>query len=106
MAIMTKRKRAERREKKQNTPSTWQTVAKEAQNHRDSTIAEIPASIPRLPETLPKNVIGVPAQMLADGETTIVRLSTLELVDQLRAGRLSASKVTMAYLKRAAVAQS
>ncbi|KAF2675444.1 amidase [Microthyrium microscopicum] len=84
---------------------TWRPIAKEAQDYRDSTIAELPGSIPKTLPNLPKKVVEILPELLPAVETTIVCLSTSSLVNQISGGRISASDATMAYLKRAAMAQ-
>ncbi|KAF2275280.1 amidase [Westerdykella ornata] len=83
----------------------WQVIAKEAQDYRDSTIAELSPSAPRVPAKLPKNVLPLPQELLDVSVLTITELPPEELLVSLATGKLTAVAVTDAYLRRAAVAQ-
>lgn len=81
----------------------WQTIAKEAQDYRDSTISG--PSAPKVPANLPKNVMSLPDAILDTGVITITNLPPEELVNSLATGQLKALAVTQAYLQRAALSQ-
>lgn len=87
----------------------WQEVAREAQQHRDSTIASIRPVLPPLCPSLPKDVTGIPRQVLLDREAEITSLPLDDLLHRLGgrglAERLSAVEVVNAFLRRAAIAQ-
>lgn len=83
----------------------WQEIAKEAQDHRDNTIAQLSPPVPAVPTTLPQSVIEIPQQILDQSTLAITSLLPEELLASLADGRLSAVEVTKAYLQRAAVAQ-
>lgn len=87
----------------------WQEVAHEAQQYRDGTIAAVQPQLPPLPHPLPKNVMGIPGQVLSDREKRITSLSVNGLLDALAgrgAGeRFFAVEVVNAFLRRAALAQ-
>jgi amidase len=85
---------------------TWQEVAKEAQELRDKSIAEIE---PPLPETrsehLPLNVTSIPWKHLTTFEIEVTETSPERLVESLASGQLGCAEVTSAFLRRAAIAQ-
>lgn len=87
----------------------WQEVAREAQQHRASTIAAVQPQLPALPQPLPGNVTAIAGQVLSHRERYITSLSVNALLDAL-AGRsigerLRAVEVANAFLRRAALAQ-
>ncbi|KAK2745906.1 hypothetical protein FQN57_003519 [Myotisia sp. PD_48] len=81
----------------------WQQTARKVQAHRDASIAKVDP--PSVPDPLPRRVIGIPRQLLTTQEITITESSPELLVAALAAGKLSATKVTKAFLRRAAIAQ-
>jgi amidase len=83
----------------------WQSIAKEAQDYRDTTILQLAPPAPRIPDGLPKDVTTLPEQLLDPSVLAITDLPPKKLIDSLIAGRLSAVSVTAAFLQRAAVAQ-
>jgi Asp-tRNA(Asn)/Glu-tRNA(Gln) amidotransferase A subunit family amidase len=83
----------------------WQDIAKEAQCHRDATIAKLPSGRPKVPSSLPKNVLSVPTTLLDPQALSITELPTEELLQLLTTGRIPALDVTEAYLRRAALSQ-
>ncbi|KAF2792864.1 amidase [Melanomma pulvis-pyrius CBS 109.77] len=83
----------------------WQDIAKEAQEHRDSTIARVAPPIPSIPPKLPKNVTSIPETLLDPSTISITNAPPEELLNSLLTGQISATAVTAAYLQRAAVAQ-
>ncbi|KAF2639078.1 amidase [Massarina eburnea CBS 473.64] len=83
----------------------WQEVAKEAQDYRDSTIAELSPSAPSLPPNLPKDVTAIADEILHGNTVSITSLPPDEILKLLSTGQLTAVDVTNAYLRRAAVAQ-
>lgn len=90
---------------KKSSKRAWAEIAEEAQNHRDTTIAALSLTAPRVPASLPKDVLHLPEQLLDPSNLAITTLLPEELLQSLLAGRLSAVQVTTAYLQRAAVAQ-
>jgi Asp-tRNA(Asn)/Glu-tRNA(Gln) amidotransferase A subunit family amidase len=83
----------------------WQSIAKEAQEYRDTTILQLAPPAPHVPDGLPKNVTILPEQLLDPSVLAITDLPPKKLIESLVAGHLSAVNVTAAFLQRAAVAQ-
>jgi amidase len=83
----------------------WQSIAKEAQDHRDKTILQLALPAPRMPDGLPNDVTTLPEQLLDPSVVAITDLPPEELIRYLVTGRFSAVNVTAAFLQRAAVAQ-
>lgn len=84
----------------------WQTIAKEAQDHRDATIALLQPPIPQIPQHVPSNVLGLASTLLPEDENKLWRLPIHDLLTLLASGEVSSYDVTLAFLKRAGVAQS
>ncbi|KAH7074521.1 amidase signature domain-containing protein [Paraphoma chrysanthemicola] len=89
----------------QLTHRPWQDIAKEAQHHRDKSIARLDHAVPPVPSTLPKAVMTIPEQLLDEPTLAISSLLPQDLVASLANGRLSATDVSTAFLQRAALAQ-
>lgn len=94
---------------KSKSKRPWQEVA-EAQENRDASLQRVPGIsevFGRLtfPNELPKNVTGVPGRVLSSLDIHITEQLPEELVKLLANGHLSATYVTLAFLRRAAVAQ-
>lgn len=85
---------------------SWQVIAQEAQDHRDSTIAGVQPLIPEFPQQRPRNVLSLAAMMNPEHEKSIEQVSIKGLLRQLAAGEISAHDITLTFLKRAAIAQS
>ncbi|KAH7338525.1 amidase signature domain-containing protein [Pyrenochaeta sp. MPI-SDFR-AT-0127] len=83
----------------------WEEIAKEAQKHRDLTIAQLNPAAPHVPPNQPKNVLSLPGQLLSQSILAITALLPEELLACLKSGQLSAVEVTQAYLQQAVVAQ-
>ncbi|KAI9754384.1 MAG: hypothetical protein M4579_004722 [Chaenotheca gracillima] len=86
---------------------TWQDIAEAACKHRDDTIAQITPPVPELPPAaeLPLDVTGLPRQLLTAQEDAITKAGVEDLVFAMAEGRLSATEVTGAFLRRAGLAQ-
>ncbi|KAL8872257.1 MAG: hypothetical protein Q9174_002081 [Haloplaca sp. 1 TL-2023] len=85
--------------------TTWQNIAKTAQELRDASIARVN---PPLPHTSPKqsrDVTNIPKLLLTEAEITITEKSTEDLVTDLAAGKLTSIFVVNAFLRRAGLAQ-
>lgn len=82
----------------------WQEIAKLAQDHRDSSIAELSPAVPEVPSKLPLNVTGLPKQLLEPKEVEITESSTETLLASLANGELSSVEVVEAFLRRAGLA--
>ncbi|KAJ4366843.1 hypothetical protein N0V83_007371 [Neocucurbitaria cava] len=83
----------------------WEEIAKEAQDYRASTIAQLSPPAPTVPSELPKDVTNVPGQLLDQHVLAITNLLPEQLLPAIASGHLSAVKVSHAYLQRAAVSQ-
>ncbi|PYI04565.1 glutamyl-tRNA amidotransferase subunit A [Aspergillus sclerotiicarbonarius CBS 121057] len=83
----------------------WQDLAQQFQADRDRSIAQVEPAIPVLPETLPSRVIDIPRQHLTPLELAITESRPEALVESLAAGKLTATSVIKAFLRRAAIAQ-
>jgi amidase len=84
---------------------TWQEIAKQAQDHRDASIAALDPPLPELPAELPLDVTQIPKQILTAQEISITETTSEVLVDKLARGELAAVEVTKAFLRRAGLAQ-
>jgi hypothetical protein len=88
----------------------WQDVAKEAQELRDESLSRVPG-INDVFENgifsggLPKNVTAIPGLVLNQRDIQITDSLPEELVKILAGGQITATDVTLAFLRRAAVAQ-
>lgn len=91
--------------KRQKQEGSWQIVAEKAQAYRDATISRIQPAIPELPQKLPENVIHIPQKVLDYEEYRITQMLPESLLGQLKSGKLSATTVITAYLRRAGLAQ-
>ena len=89
----------------QNEILSWQETARKVQKERDDSIALVEPSIPTLPESLPSRVIDIPRQHLSLEELAITESSAQSLIQSLAVGKLTASLVVRAFLRRAAIAQ-
>jgi hypothetical protein len=83
----------------------WQDVAKEAQDYRDASVARVKPDVPQLPKNLPNNVINILGEALTPEERQITETSTEDLLNILSCGKLTATTVTSAFLRRAGLAQ-
>jgi len=83
----------------------WQDVVQEAQNYRDASLARVQPSIPETPAQLPRNVTGIPRVALEPDEVRITELPTDVLLNLLASGKVTATTVTKAFLRRAGLAQ-
>ncbi|CAO2649299.1 Nn.00g066840.m01.CDS01 [Neocucurbitaria sp. VM-36] len=93
------------RTKSKAVRKAWEEIAKEAQDYRDSTIAQLSPPAPVVPSELPKNVTSLPEQLLDHQILAITSLLPEELLSCIASGQLSAVEVSRAYLQRAAVSQ-
>ncbi|OCK79572.1 putative glutamyl-tRNA amidotransferase subunit A [Lepidopterella palustris CBS 459.81] len=84
---------------------TWQQIAKQAQNHRDATLAELDQTLPDISWELPLNVTELPKQILTARHISITETEPEALVSKMASGELSATEVTKAFLQRAGLAQ-
>lgn len=91
--------------KKKPTTRPWQDIAAETQQYRDSTISELSPPVPYPPSKLPKNVLAIPKTLLSSEELEITSLPPEKLLEKLTTGHVAATAVTLAYLRRAGLAQ-
>lgn len=84
---------------------SWQDVARQVQDHRTNTIAEVQPQIPDVPKNLPSNVTSIPRDLLSSREVEITESTTEILVASLATGKLTSREVTNAFLRRAGLAQ-
>ncbi|KAJ5861242.1 Amidase [Penicillium soppii] len=84
---------------------TWQESARQVQVVRDLSIKQVDPDIAALSETYTGRIIDVPREHLTQPEQIITETSAEALVTALAAGKLSATAVTEAFLRRAAIAQ-
>lgn len=84
---------------------SWQDIAIRKQDHRNKSIAKLNPPVPNIPDELPRDVTGVPRDLLEAREVNITEMSTEELVAALATGDLTSVEVTKAFLRRAGVAQ-
>ena len=83
----------------------WEETAKIAQDLRDRSIADVEPAIPAIPSELPKNVISLPRVLLSEAEVSLTEKSPEDLLAELARGAISSSAVTLAFLRRAGLAQ-
>ncbi|KAL9599097.1 MAG: hypothetical protein Q9219_004055 [cf. Caloplaca sp. 3 TL-2023] len=87
-------------------PSTsWQDIAKKAQDLRDASINQVNPPVPEVPSALLKNVTDIPEHLLTAEEAVITQLLPEALVPSLASGELKATTVVNAFLRRAGIAQ-
>ncbi|KAH7370700.1 amidase signature domain-containing protein [Rhexocercosporidium sp. MPI-PUGE-AT-0058] len=95
---------------KSKTRRPWQDIGKEAQDFRDTSLAQVPGIAEvfeqdLLSNELPKNVMAIPSLILNSKDVEITESLPEELVKMLANGQWSATDVILAFLRRAAVAQ-
>ena len=83
----------------------WEDVARDAQKHRDGTLDAVEPPLPPLPSDISHNVIDIPRHILSNEEVKITETPVLKLLQLLATGEVTATAVTSAFLRRAAVAQ-
>ena len=98
------------RPNKSKLKRSWQDVAKEAQDFRDASLVQVLGIAAVFEQDAflnepPKNVMTIPCLVLSPGDIQITESLPEELVKLLANGQLSAMDVTVAFLRRAAVAQ-
>lgn len=85
--------------------TSWQDVAKTAQDLRDASIGRINPPVPDVPSDLPRDVTNVPKHLLAPDEVLITETSPEDLTTALASGKFTSTAVTNAFLRRAGLAQ-
>lgn len=105
--------------KKQKIQRSWQEIAKDAQDHRDASLAQVKLDLesspvyPALedaleqshPGALRKTSMKLPETPLHPRDVQITETLPEDLVKSLATGELSATDVTTAFLRRAVIAQ-
>lgn len=86
--------------------ASWQQTASRVQAYRRQSISKIQPAIPDLPLQLPKNVTAVPQQFMTQEELEITQSSVDCLLACLSTGTWTSKTVTLAFLRRAAIAQN
>ncbi|KAJ5497889.1 Amidase [Penicillium expansum] len=84
---------------------SWQESARQVQAARDRSIEDVDSAIAALPATYTGRVIDFPRKHLSQTEIAITESSAETLVASLATGKLTATAVTNAFLRRAAIAQ-
>ncbi|KAJ5951545.1 Amidase [Penicillium vulpinum] len=84
---------------------SWQESALQVQAVRDISIKQVDPAIATLPDQHTGRVIDFPRKHLSQAEIAITESSAEKLVDSLATGKLTATAVTNAFLRRAAIAQ-
>ncbi|KAL8697489.1 MAG: hypothetical protein Q9201_007104 [Fulgogasparrea decipioides] len=87
------------------TTTSWEDIAKTAQDLRDASIALVDPPIPEVPSELPRDVTGIPKILLTTDEVLITQTPPEELVTALASGKLTSIAVVNAFLRRAGLAQ-
>jgi hypothetical protein len=72
---------------------------------RDRSIEEVDPAIAALPSSYTGRVIDIPRKHLSQTEVAITEAPAEKLVTSLAAGKITATAVTNAFLRRAAIAQ-
>ncbi|KAL8995184.1 MAG: hypothetical protein Q9169_005043 [Polycauliona sp. 2 TL-2023] len=85
--------------------TSWQDVAATAQELRDARISRIDPPVPDAPQDLPRNVTGIPKQLLTTNEINITEAVPEELISALASGKITSFAVVNAFLRRAGLAQ-
>lgn len=82
----------------------WQTIAQQAQQHRDLTIACVHPPIPDI-QDIPLDTSPIPKTILTAEELSITESDPSDLISKLASGDLTSVQVTNAFLRRAGLAQ-
>jgi amidase len=91
--------------KKAKPKKPWKEVANAAQEHRDATLATFATNVPAALASN-SNPTNIPERVLQAEYLAITALLPEELVKHLANGELTATEVTTAFLRRAALAQA
>ena len=83
----------------------WKKIASFSYTHREETIRDYLPSTSTLSRVFPKNVTGIPSEVLSKEEIWITELAPEKLLQLMAIGNLTATTVTKAFLRRAALAQ-
>ena len=103
--------------KKQKLQRPWQDIAKEAQDHRDATLAQVKPGRPELFEKFEEDLQNVQSnplkgfsimtvgKVLHPDDVNVTKMLPEDLLPALASGELSATNVTTAFLRCAVIAQ-
>ena len=83
----------------------WQDVAKIAQDRRDDSIRRVEPPIPEIPDQLPLDRTDIPKYLLSTEEIIITQTAPEDLIASLASGKYTSTTVTIAFLRRAGLAQ-
>jgi amidase len=103
--------------KKQKVLRSWQEIAKQAQDHRDASLAQVKPGLPDSFATLEGTLEDVQSHLqkgvaimaavkiLHPDDVKITEMLPERLIAALASGDLSTTEVTTAFLRRAAISQ-
>ena len=103
--------------KKQKSQRPWQDIAKEAQDHRDATLAQVKPGRPELFAEFEEDLENIQSnplkgfsvmtagKVLHPDDANVTEMLPEKLLPALASGELSATNVTTAFLRRAVIAQ-
>lgn len=89
----------------------WQQIAKEAQDHRDNTMAQVQSTLSASPKVqletddIQNTAVEQARVLLPAQDVHITEMLPEDLITALGTGQVSATDVVNAYLRRAVVAQ-
>ncbi|KAF2003906.1 putative fatty-acid amide hydrolase [Amniculicola lignicola CBS 123094] len=87
------------------TGPSWQSIAEQAQKHRDASLALVQPPLPTITD-LALDTSSVPKTVLTAEELSITESDPVTLLSQLSTGTISSKQVAQAFLRRAALAQT
>lgn len=89
-----------------NQAMAWETKVQEALSLRDATLQQVNPPLEAIPDPLPLNSQGLPAQLLTAREYELTQnYDAVQLVQMLRSKQVTSLELTKAFLRRAALAQ-
>lgn len=103
--------------KKQKLARPWQVIAKEAQDYREASLAQVKPGLPELFDEFERTLESVQSNALGGAAIEHVRavlhptdvqnteMLPENLISALATGKLSATDVTNSFLRRAVIAQ-
>ena len=86
---------------------TWEAIAREAQVYRDASISRVQPGVPNIPllgESF--DCSRLPRRLLPRREVEVTEALTEDIVSALAERKYTAYEVTVAFLRRAVIAQS
>lgn len=85
-------------------PPSWQDLAQQVRDRRDDSIDKFAPDL-EIPRIGSGRAIPIPRHYLTSAEIAITESSVQSLLNSLAQGKLSATEVTNAFLRRAVIAQ-